>query len=197
MDFVTQSVWFPGTGRCNKHNNLREYIGYVCVWLVVSAPFASCALTQTERIERIIIKESLKQSKIAVEYGDDSGYKQVEDDFDWCNYAEKARVNSSPIKGQLVHVQTLFNKSELGCSAMNPELVPKTGQWIALIKRGDCNFNDKIYFAAKNSSASAVIIYKDSVTRYDNDERTQVTMTTASEGGHNGTCPYYIYIMLQ
>lgn len=189
MDFVTHSVWFPGTGRCNKQYSLGEYIGYVCVCLLVSSPFVSGAYAQNERIERIIIKESLKQSKISVEYGDGSGYKQAEDDFDWCNYAEKARVNSSPIKGQLVHVQTLFNKSEHGCSAMNPEIVPKTGQWIALIKRGDCNFNDKIYFAAKNSSASAVIIYKDSVTIYDNDDRTQVTMTPTSEGGHNGRCP--------
>ena len=47
--------------------------------------------------------------------------------------------------------------SNHGCSI--PVNVPPQTKWIALIQRGKCKFNDKVYNTAIRHNASAVIIY--------------------------------------
>lgn len=68
------------------------------------------------------------------------------------------------VEGKLVHVTSVKNKSDhTGCDpemmGTNWEEVPNE-PWIALIKRGRCNFEDKVKHAwLKN--ASGVIVYND------------------------------------
>ncbi|XP_060561849.1 RING finger protein 150-like isoform X1 [Ruditapes philippinarum] len=177
MDCVGQS------SKWSLKRQLRADISILCMFVSIAC------LTQIVNCQKEnISNESPKVSRLTVEYKDNSGYKHINDDFERGNYANNARVNSSPIKGRLVLVQTLYNNSELGCTRINPDIVPKNEPWVALIKRGECTFSEKIYNAAKNSSASAVIIMnlEGSVLIHADDTRkTHLTMTTVTEGGHN------------
>lgn len=67
-------------------------------------------------------------------------------------------INSSleSESGVVVHVRTATNETH-GCSP--PVNAPTTGRWIALIERGSCKFQQKIYNAAIVKNASAVVIY--------------------------------------
>lgn len=103
-------------------------------------------------------------------------------------YGHGSKVNFvSPITGQLVHVQTKDNKSDLGCSTLDPAIVPKR-RWIALVLRGDCNFSDKIYYAAKQSNASAVIIYDFKDSEIAGDKK---ILFDAKNGKHDGRYSQY------
>ncbi|KAK3611413.1 hypothetical protein CHS0354_034860 [Potamilus streckersoni] len=66
-------------------------------------------------------------------------------------FARKAEAN-----GIGVHVRTIENLAD-GCKPLNTTTIP-TQPWIAVVKRGICDFNVKINNAAK-ANASAVIIY--------------------------------------
>ncbi|XP_076446102.1 RING finger protein 150-like [Babylonia areolata] len=61
-----------------------------------------------------------------------------------------------PASGQLVHVRSEGNVND-GCNDYNHDL--PTHDWVALIERGTCYFNDKVRTATKQYNASAVVIY--------------------------------------
>lgn len=181
MDCLGQS------SKWRREWQIRVDVTILCIFLYLSclSQISTCQKEDTS-------KETPKISRLAIEYKDSSGYRHRKDDFERGNYAKTARINSRPIIGRLVLVQTLYNNSELGCTRLNPEIVPKNEPWVALIKRGDCTFSEKIYNAAKNSSASAVIIYnfEGSVLIHSEDnKKTLLTMTTVTPGGHNGMYP--------
>lgn len=62
------------------------------------------------------------------------------------------------VSGVLVHVRTKENKTDGCTNYTNP--IPST-KWIALIERGNCKFQEKIFRAAKTYNASAVVIYNE------------------------------------
>lgn len=177
MDFLNHSTTIRG----KRHINLEVCVVYACVYMGILNNIVKC--DNDGHLEKDVVK-----SKISVDYRDKSGFTQTEKNFEEGHYAENSRVNSNPIKGKLVYVRTLHNNSELGCTQINPDIVPKNEPWVALIKRGECDFSEKIYYAAKNSSASAVIIYnhEGSITIHSDDDKKQlITMTTATKGGYN------------
>ena len=63
----------------------------------------------------------------------------------------------SAAQGWVVHVRDSADRTD-GC---HPAVNAPTGQWIALVARGACKFNMKIYNAAILRNASAVVIYND------------------------------------
>ena len=71
-----------------------------------------------------------------------------------------------PAYGVLIHVRSEWNENPTACT---PPLIthstedgklPVSEPWIALIKRGECEFGEKVKNAI-HSSASAVIVYND------------------------------------
>lgn len=69
------------------------------------------------------------------------------------------------VRGQLVHVTSRYD--ELDHTACSPLIkgtrgreLPAPGTWVALIKRGNCNFEDKVKNAWLNK-ALGVIVYND------------------------------------
>ena len=70
-------------------------------------------------------------------------------------------------KGTVVHVRSTNNKTD-GCSPLINNNIPSSGEWIALIQRGDCSFQTKITNAALKNNASAVVIYNNEA---DEDEK--------------------------
>lgn len=69
------------------------------------------------------------------------------------------------VRGELVHVTAAENKDDH--TACSPHLkgtmghaLPMSGTWIALVKRGKCNFEDKVKHAY-NHNALGVIVYND------------------------------------
>jgi hypothetical protein len=58
--------------------------------------------------------------------------------------------------GRLIHVQTSQGYNN-GCRV--PVNAPHDTKWIALIQRGGCKFNDKVYHNAVIHNATAVIVY--------------------------------------
>lgn len=60
-------------------------------------------------------------------------------------------------KAALVHVKAAINRTvNTGCHASDN--APSDQPWIALVQRGDCKFDVKVYTAAR-SNASAVVVY--------------------------------------
>lgn len=68
-------------------------------------------------------------------------------------YGTESRMDSE--WGWVVHARTIDNKTD-GCKEIVN--VPKV-RWIALIERGGCKFQEKIYNAAIEKNASAVVVY--------------------------------------
>jgi len=69
-------------------------------------------------------------------------------------YGETSKISSE--NGLVVHVRDIDNNTD-GCKpAVN---VPQDEPWIALIQRGSCSFQTKIFQATKLSNASAVVVY--------------------------------------
>lgn len=62
-------------------------------------------------------------------------------------------------QGVLVHVRSEYNKSVYACTKIIQPSIESESKWIALIKRGECNFTTKVINAAMKSNASAVVIY--------------------------------------
>lgn len=81
---------------------------------------------------------------------------------------EKAKYGEGRIfnvRGQLVHVTSRYD--ELDHTACSPHIkgtggreLPPPGTWVALIKRGNCNFEDKVKHAWMHK-ALGVIVYND------------------------------------
>ena len=133
-------------------SKMDVWIFYAYLYVLLSSPFVVCSHEDSS-------KSGLTEAKISLTYLDDNGIYQEVGQFDLGNYGKNARININPIEGQLVQVRTLYNKSELGCSKLDPAIIPKDEPWIALVKRGTCHFNEKVYFAR---AAKAVIIYDNS-----------------------------------
>ncbi|XP_053399889.1 E3 ubiquitin-protein ligase RNF130-like [Mercenaria mercenaria] len=145
-------------------------IFYVYLYVLLSCPFVICTHE---------VHHTIEKAKISISYVNELGSYQEVDQFDFGNYGEHSLVNkASPVKGQLVQVQTLYNKSELGCSPLDPAIIPNDEPWIALVKRGTCNFNEKVYYA-KILKALAVIVY-------DNKSLTEDGITMDIKGKHSG-----------
>ena len=68
-------------------------------------------------------------------------------------YGSESRLDDE--WGFVVHVRTLDNRTD-GCS---PPVNAPSDRWIALIRRGDCKFHQKIHNAGIISNASAVVVY--------------------------------------
>lgn len=78
-----------------------------------------------------------------------------------------------PEHGVVVHVRS-GDGLHHGCRP--PVNVPRgVRKWIALIRRGDCKFDEKIYNAAVMANASAVVVYNQK------DEETLITMNHFGE----------------
>lgn len=73
---------------------------------------------------------------------------------------------SGPASGELVHVTSSVKPNDhTGCqmpfeSSRPDRLLPPPGTWIALIKRGGCNFEIKVENAFR-SNATGVLVYND------------------------------------
>ncbi|KAI0237963.1 hypothetical protein LSAT2_011421 [Lamellibrachia satsuma] len=79
-----------------------------------------------------------------------------------------------PEHGVVVHVRS-GDGLHHGCRP--PVNVPRgVRKWIALIRRGDCKFDEKIYNAAVMANASAVVVYNQK------DEETLITMNHFVDG---------------
>lgn len=94
-------------------------------------------------------------SIIEIKYNDSKTGEPVVSSEESGLYGQNSRIDGE--SGVLVHVRSIYNLSE-GCGPIAPTIVPQK-KWIALIKRGNCSFNQKIYFATKKSNASAVVLY--------------------------------------
>lgn len=147
---------------------MEVYIFYLCALILLSMPPVAC----THNVEHIT------NAKISIAYMNEKGTETELDKTSEGIYGMNSRVNTSPVKGQLVRVHTDFNKSELGCSSLDEKLIPETGPWIALVKRGICNFNEKIHYA-KLLKASAVVIYDNK--SVPNDSRSRMKMDTKGD----------------
>lgn len=99
--------------------------------------------------------DTVIHSNILIKYNDSKTGELVVKSEEYGHFGQNSRVAGE--SGILVHVRSIRNRSE-GCSAIDPAIVPQK-KWIALIKRGNCSFNQKIYFATKKSNASAVLLY--------------------------------------
>ncbi|KAL5012100.1 hypothetical protein ScPMuIL_010651 [Solemya velum] len=77
--------------------------------------------------------------------------------------------------GVLVHVKSEYNNSRDACSRIQQPHV--TTKWIALVKRGACDFTKKVHNTAKKSNASAVVIYNNVAPREDSAQSEDVGIT--------------------
>lgn len=171
MEFITHSSSCTTKWRRGRNCSM----GFTLYVLVFTILFSTCLSQQTSSSDELIY------AKIKTEVWSNGKIEGKEDTSG--TYGQGTRINSEgPIKGLLVQVVTSVNKSELGCSPLDPSIVPSK-PWIALILRGVCNFSDKIYFAAKVSNASAVIIYN--VKNSDEPADKQLTFD-ATKGSHEG-----------
>ena len=95
---------------------------------------------------------------VNITYTDPATGKILSNRSDMGVFGSQSRLESE--SGIVVHVRGPDNSSH-GCTP--PVNVPKKDPWIALIKRGNCKFQKKIYNAAVLSNASAVVIYNHEV----------------------------------
>lgn len=136
--------------------------------------------------------DKVLSATLEVEYVDDVGHKQTNEYVESGHYGTKSEINKQPLKGQLVHVRTLNkppNETNLGCGPLDPEIIPATGMWVALVKRGTCDFNDKIYYATRNSTAAAVIVYNSK----ESENFQNVTMSTEGNFDVQGVVAIHIH----
>lgn len=80
--------------------------------------------------------------------------------------SNKVFLVSGPASGELVHVTAPVKPNDhTGCqmpfeSSRSHKQLPPPGTWIALIKRGGCNFEIKVENAFR-SNAAGVLVYND------------------------------------
>ncbi|XP_052793055.1 E3 ubiquitin-protein ligase RNF130-like isoform X1 [Mya arenaria] len=115
-------------------------------------------------------EHEIRSLKITIEYIDNAvnGLKVIHEKgrYSVPLKNKKYQTPAMEVKGQLVYVETEAGKGEErheGCGPLDPNVVPSQA-WIALVVRGNCTFNEKVYYSAKSSNASAVIIYMKSDT---------------------------------
>lgn len=121
-----------------------------------------------------------KKVRLIVEYYNKDGNRTAPEEMNDAGfYGDGSNLNGFPVTGQLVHLKLLVpNKTDYGCSEIDKDKVPSSGPWVALVQRGECNFNQKLYYAAKRSNASAVIVY--------NLDKKSLDQTLTVRGLHDG-----------
>jgi hypothetical protein len=62
------------------------------------------------------------------------------------------------VNAEVVHVRSKYGEHD-GCGHVLEWNIPERKPWIALVARGECNFQQKITNLYKNYNASAVIVY--------------------------------------
>ena len=129
----------------------------------------------------------ITHSIIQIRYNDSKTGKLKEESKEYGHYGTNSRIAGE--EGVLVHVRSIHNRSE-GCDIIDPSVVPSK-RWIALIKRGNCSFNDKIYFATKKSNASAVVLYNNQSKTLQEDQGRVVPLPETT-GPHNGKYFYQL-----
>ena len=106
--------------------------------------------------------EKVTHSILEIRYNNSKTGELVVDTGEYGHYGTQSRHAGE--SGILVHVQSVCKQPEgcgpgwAGCAPIEPKLVPQK-KWIALIRRGNCSFNQKIHYATKVSNASAVVLY--------------------------------------
>ncbi|WAQ99501.1 GOLI-like protein, partial [Mya arenaria] len=139
-------------------------------------------------------EHEIRSSKITIEYIDNSvsGPKVIYEDGRY--FVNKGYPSPEiEVKGQLVYVETDEGKGEErheGCGPLDPNIIPSQS-WIALVVRGNCTFNEKVYYSAKFSNATAVIIYMKSDTIED-----LALTTVSSKNSHDVHDVVAIYVGL-
>ncbi|KAL3881048.1 hypothetical protein ACJMK2_033246 [Sinanodonta woodiana] len=115
---------------------------YLLVYSYFCSQIGCCDHSQGQKVTNANIQISFRENGI-------DKVKTIEGHYGMV--AKKAEAN-----GIGVHVRTIENLAD-GCKPLNTSTIP-TQPWIAVVKRGICDFNIKINNAAK-ANASAVIIY--------------------------------------
>lgn len=121
-------------------------------------------------------------SVILIKYNDSKTGEPVVSSEEYGHYGTKSRIAGE--SGVLVHVRSINNVTE-GCDLIDPVIVPQK-KWIALIKRGNCSFNSKIYFATKKSNASAVVLYNNQSKPRPQDKQEHDIVIPETSGAYNG-----------
>ncbi|XP_052793056.1 E3 ubiquitin-protein ligase RNF130-like isoform X2 [Mya arenaria] len=158
--------------------------------LILFSLFICTSLVNCEHSE----EHEIRSSKITIEYIDNSvsGPKVIYEDGRY--FVNKGYPSPEiEVKGQLVYVETDEGKGEErheGCGPLDPNIIPSQS-WIALVVRGNCTFNEKVYYSAKFSNATAVIIYMKSDTIED-----LALTTVSSKNSHDVHDVVAIYVGL-
>lgn len=151
--------------------------------------FAVCAHEQSH-------DEKVTHSILEIRYNDSKTGELVVDAGEWGHYGSKSRHAGE--SGILVHVQSVCKQPEgcgpgwAGCAPIEPNLVPQK-KWIALIRRGNCSFNQKIHFATKVSNASAVVLYNNQSLQQDDQPQVYIPQTDGSLNVDNTISVYVNY----
>ncbi|KAL4230585.1 F-BAR and double SH3 domains protein 2 [Mactra antiquata] len=149
MEFFTYSSEYTSKWRTSRMHLQEIYASYIFVFILLLVQSVHCDHEKGHKTEA-------RNLRLVIEYGNHS----TEEISDAGYYGEGSKINSVPITGQLVHLKSVIqNKSDYGCEEIDKDKVPSSGAWVALVQRGQCHFNTKIYYAAKRSNASAVIVY--------------------------------------
>lgn len=141
-------------------NGLPVNLSTLPKWLTVLFCYISCydGITSTEAIDQDTTStNNLKNAHKAylnISYNEPGTnihrtYKDIEG-----IYGHSSTIDQRI--GLLVHVRTVDNNTQACGPIVN---VPSSVKWIALVKRGGCQFRDKIFNTAINNTASAVIVY--------------------------------------
>ena len=160
---------FDNRNRCSMFN---LYLSFVLFLFIVAS--VDCDHDDRNHIPR----NELKVSRITIEYLDelDELKSKVFEGHYFVNSGYSSPDHE--VKGQMVYVETVAGKGEAkheGCGPLNKSLIP-TSPWVALIAQGNCTFNEKVYYAAKASTASAVIIYMNENSK----ENLNIALTTVT-----------------
>ena len=176
MEFFT-NAFTTTRWRDDRRSTAKANLPFMFICFCLFVKIVSC--DQDSRNKKI----EEQYCKVSIEFRNKLGDVGRENFKENGRYGHLSKVNyDGPLKGQLVHVKTLHDKSDLGCGEIDPAVVPASGTWVALVRRGICSFNEKIYFAAKRSNASAVIVYSH---KKEDEKELQIIKTTGKYNGKN------------
>lgn len=149
----------------NKNSLMKETVA-----VLVSAVLISCSCAKSSYLGTHLIEEYHESMNLPMKatlnfsYTGDSDKLIVQ--HEEAKYGQGKVLN---VEGKLVHVTSSQNKNDhTGCDAeilgTNGGSIPSE-PWIALIKRGRCNFDDKVRHAYQKN-AIGVIVYNDRHSKY-------------------------------
>ena len=155
MQFFISAAWHVLAGNlCRRSLRVWSACIFVCLTVGVSRAL-STDITNYSNLNHGQRSGIFFGAYMNISYVDPGTRELSYDGGEIGRYATDGLLTS--VEGYVVHVRTASNHNH-GCT--EPINVLRTGQkWIALIKRGRCNFKWKIYNATKRSNASAVLIY--------------------------------------